>query len=186
MNEPRAHPFVVAVSGHRPNRMHIGTAEISRRLEAVLAALRSGAKGRPRVALTPLAEGSDYELHAMLPFERTDYETTFTDNSANSSFRALLDQAAYVTELPGTLADTRAAYEACGRAAVEQSDILVDVWDGKAAAGRGGTPEIIGDAISKKRPVIWIDAARVGPPLLLLRPSRHSMSGAACQTCSGR
>jgi hypothetical protein len=50
---------------------------------------------------------------------------------------------------------------------VEQADVLVAVWDGKPAAGRGGTPDVIADALTRGLPVLWIDATRQGLPRLL-------------------
>lgn len=175
--------LAIGITGHRPNRMHIGVARLEMRLRAVLRALRKGHAGaalRP-VAISALAEGSDrlfavaalglgFELRVILPFASADYETTFGDHAATPAYRTLLARAAEVTVHPGSLADSTAAYEAAGRLTVEGCDILVTVWDGKPAAGRGGTPEIIQYALDLGRPVIWIDAARDRPPLLLRAP----------------
>lgn len=174
--------LTVAVTGHRPNRLTLGEAILRRRLETVLRALRSGARGRRRVAVSALAEGADrafadvaldlgYELHALLPFAREDYETTFSDASASPAFRDLLARAADVRELPGSLADTKSAYEAVGHATVADADVLVAVWDGQGAAGRGGTPEIIAHAVSCATPVVWIDATRDRRPRHIAAPT---------------
>ena len=174
--------ITVGFTGHRPNRLHIGEARVAARLREVLAGLRDGAQARnaaePLIALSPLAEGSDrlfaeaalelgYGLRALLPFKSADYETTFSDATTTPVYRVLLARATQVNELPGSLSDTTAAYEAMGRAMVEASDILVAVWDGKPAAGRGGTPEIVEYAIERGRPVIWIDAATDRAPMRL-------------------
>lgn len=176
----------VGITGHRPNRMHIGVAKVEARLVQVLKALRKGSKtdGKP-VAISALAEGSDrlfasaaltlgYELVALLPFKSSDYETTFGDASANGEYRALLARAGEVVELPGTLADSTAGYEAVGRLAVDRCHVLVAVWDGKPAAGRGGTPEIIQYALDHGRPAIWIDATHDRPPQMLCSPTAES------------
>ena len=178
-------PLAVAITGHRPNRMQIGEAAVARRLRLVLAVLRKGARqagsGRP-VAISALAEGSDrlfaaaaldlgYELRALLPFPSAHYETTFGEAATTFVYRELLARAATTTELPGALADSKAAYEAVGRATVEAAHILVTVWDGKGAAGRGGTPEIVDYALARRMPVIWIDAARRRLPLLIAAPT---------------
>lgn len=174
--------MIIGFTGHRPNRLHIGEARVAARLREVLAGLRDGAQARnaaePLIALSPLAEGSDrlfaeaalelgYGLRALLPFMSADYETTFSDASTTPVYRALLARATQVNELPGSLSDTTAAYEAVGRAMVEASDILVAVWDGKPAAGRGGTPEIIAYAIERGSSVIWVDAATDRAPMQL-------------------
>jgi hypothetical protein len=174
--------MIVGVTGHRPNRMHIGVARVEMRLQQVLRALRKGVgRAEKPIALSALAEGSDrlfadaalglgFELRVLLPFKSADYETTFGDASATPAYHALMGRASQVTELPGTLADSSSGYEAVGRHTVERSDIFVAIWDGKPAAGRGGTPEIMQYALDLGRPVLWIDAARDRPPLLLHAP----------------
>lgn len=190
----------LGITGHRPNRMHIGVARVEARLRAVLRALRRGcpdAKVARPIAISALAEGSDrlfaeaalgmgFSLHAILPFVSTDYETTFGDQADTPTYRTLLARACEVTVHPGTLADSTAAYEAAGRLTVDGCDILVTVWDGKAAAGRGGTPEIIQYALDIGRPVIWIDAARDRQPLLLRAPRAGGMHSVPVMRLAGR
>jgi hypothetical protein len=189
--------FTVGLTGHRPNRLAIGEAATSCCLTRVLAALGRGAGGRRKVAISSLAEGADrlfaaaalglgYRLEALLPFRSGDYETTFGDAATTPDYRELLARAARVTELPGTLADSTAGYEAVGRAMVEAADILVTVWDGRGAAGRGGTPEIIDYALGLGRPVIWIDAARLRRPRLIRRPTAQGRRDIPLATLAAR
>jgi len=170
--------LTVAITGHRPNRMPIGEAQIARRLRLVLAALRCGTRRHRHIAVSALAEGSDrlfataalelgYELLVLLPLARADYEATFGDAGTTPVFRDLLQRANDVIELPGTPDDSTAAYEAVGHKTADTADVLVAVWDGHGAAGRGGTPEVIEYAIRNGKPVIWIDAARRLLPRLL-------------------
>lgn len=170
--------LAVAVTGHRPNRLAIGVPQIARQLELVLRAMQKGADGFAPVAVSALAEGADrlfadsalalgYELHVYLPFTSADYETTFADPSGLSGYHRLLGLARSTIELPGTLADSKAGYEAVGHAMVDASDIVVAVWDGKPAAGRGGTPDIIEHALGCGRPVVWVDAAYLRKPVIL-------------------
>lgn len=171
--------ITVGITGHRPNRMRVGSAEIARQLNLLLATIRTGAgSGAELVALSALAEGSDqlfaevalalgYRLEVILPFASADYETTFEDAARIPQFRVLLRQAAKVTELPGKLEDSTDAYEAVGQVTVSESDILLAVWDGQAAAGRGGTTEIIEHALKLAKLVVWIDAAHIRLPRLI-------------------
>lgn len=176
--------FTVAVTGHRPNRLHIGVAPVVRRLRWVLSVLRHRVReaglAQPR-AVSALAEGADrlfataaldlgYALEALLPFPSKDYVKTFSDPGTTDAYRTLLDRASHIEVLDGSLSDSKAAYEAVGRATVDAADVLLTVWDGKGAAGRGGTPDIIAYAIALRRPVVWIDAATVRRPLLLIAP----------------
>ncbi|HXO24414.1 MAG TPA: hypothetical protein VN870_07535, partial [Streptosporangiaceae bacterium] len=64
---------------------------------------------------------------------------------------------------PGATIDTmqatgsrEQAYELAGRAVVDRSDVLIAVWDGGPAAGRGGTAEIYVYAQRWQKPVILI------------------------------
>lgn len=178
-------PLRVAVTGHRPNRLVVVEARLRHRICAVLAAIRAGAgrSGRsPLIALTALAEGADrmfadaalaigYRVDVLIPFASTDYETTFADDADTRHYRRLVASAIHVETLPGSLSDDTAAYEAVGRACVDRCDILVAIWDGKPAAGRGGSPDIIDYALSRARPVVWIDAARDRRPMILTAPA---------------
>lgn len=191
--------FTVGITGHRPNRLAIGEARARRRLLQVLKAIGSGTRRRrmQRTALSALAEGADrifadvalelgMRLDVLLPFASADYEATFADAATTPVYRALLARAANVQELPGTRSDSKAAYEAVGRVTVERSDILVTVWDGKPAAGRGGTPDIIERALERRIPVVWIDAARDRAPLLLPRLDARGPRDAALERLAAR
>lgn len=50
------------------------------------------------------------------------------------------------------------AYEAAGRYVVDHCDMLLAVWDGRPARGRGGTAEIIAYARRRERPLAVIAA----------------------------
>jgi hypothetical protein len=127
-------------------------------------------------AVTPLAEGTDrvfaeqavaraYELVCPLPFPQADYERDFAPGTALEAdslgrFRRLIGGPHPVTtfELDGTRATAGDAYGAAGRVVLNQSDLLVAVWDGLPAAGRGGTVATLVQAVAYRVPVIWIDA----------------------------
>ena len=130
-------------------------------------------------ANSPLAEGADrvfaeaaldlgYALWCPMPFAQGDYEEDFapaTAHDANSldRFRALLDRAANgpglaTFQLDGDRARESDAYGAAGRLVLNQSDLLVVVWDGGAAGGGGGTVDTLVEALGFHVPVLWIDA----------------------------
>jgi hypothetical protein len=174
-------PVTVGITGHRPNRLPLGPESVSRRIADVLSAIkRINANATSFLAQSAVAEGADrlfaeaalaqgFALHALLPFRNDDYQRTFGDTSATSSYRRLLKKAGTVTELPGSLDDEKAAYESVGHRIADTSDVLIAVWDGKPSQGRGGTPEIIEHAVEHGTPVVWIDAASVRAPVLLSR-----------------
>jgi len=117
--------------------------------------------------LSPLAEGADritaeealdigYSLEAPLPFTQREYEHDFPDTV--SDFRNLLKRASSVMELDGARSEENRSYEAVGRFVVRNCDLLVAIWDGKEADGRGGTGDIVRFAASSGVPIWWIDA----------------------------
>jgi len=124
------------------------------------------------VVVSPLAEGADrliaheavasgFPLLCPLPFDRDAYEQDFTDAASREEYRHLLARAVVVEELPGSHAThetTEAAYAAVGRIVIEQSDLLIAIWDGAAARGRGGTASVVQDARARQLPVVWIAA----------------------------
>ncbi len=130
-------------------------------------------------ALTPIAEGTDrlfaeaalalgYELCCPMPFFQHEYQKDFQAPASRvaGSERAFLDLLGRARngpglttfELDGCRSDSGAAYGAAGRVVLNQSDLLVVVWDGRPAAGRGGTVNTMYEAKGYHVPILWIDA----------------------------
>ena len=125
-------------------------------------------------AISPLAEGTDrilaeqalslgFELCAVLPFPQPEFEKDFAQSHALedkslSRFRGLLAQATTRFELDGTRAEEAAAYGRGGLVVLNQSDLLIVVWDGERQGKRGGTEESFGEERSRGVTVVWIDA----------------------------
>lgn len=130
-------------------------------------------------AVSPLAEGTDrifadqaidlgYELVCPMPFAQEQYERDFLPPAALEPdsverFRSLLKQAgakAGVTtfELDGDRSAAPNAYGLCGRVVLNQSDLLIVVWDGHERAGDGSTVDTAQEAIRFHLPVLWIDS----------------------------
>ncbi len=150
-------------------------AELAAQLERLSPSLPSPARLR---VVSPLADGADRivaeaglavggALHCPLPFARATYEDDFGDAST-ADFRVLLDRAERVFELNGRREDPEGAYEAVGRVVMGHADFLVAVWNGAPPQGRGGTGQIVEEALSKNIPVIWIDPAGDRPPMALI------------------
>lgn len=117
--------------------------------------------------VSPLADGADqlaarlavargWALDVVLPFAHEDYCDDFSDPSDCALYHQLRDGAAAVLELPGTRANPLDAYVAAGRAVVAHTDVVVAVWNGEAARGRGGTAEIVEHALRRGLPVIHV------------------------------
>lgn len=131
------------------------------------------------VAVSPCAEGIDrifvaqaielkYELHCPMPFSRAEYEKDFVPTAALeaqslATFRKLLASAEAgrglrVFELDGSPSDRSSAYREAGNVVLNDSDLLVVVWDGVDGLQVGGTMETLNAAMSYNLPIIWIDA----------------------------
>jgi uncharacterized protein (TIGR03382 family) len=163
--------IVIGVTGHREieNPVTLGAA-----IQAVLKKIRQMApatKSTPSLlsVLSPLAEGADRLiareilkipgslLEVVLPLEKAVYLEDFATDASKTEFEELLNLAKNVRVLPAK--DSREeAYEQVGRYIVAQCDILIAVWDGKTAAGKGGTQEIIQYARDNHCPLVWINA----------------------------
>jgi hypothetical protein len=130
-------------------------------------------------AVTSLAEGVDrlfaaaaldvgFALCCPFPFDQAEFERDFvapasTQPGSIEEFRALQTRAADQTELTrfemdGDPSQRPAAYAACGRVVVDQSDVLCVVWDGERKRREGGTEHTLEYACARSVPVIWIDA----------------------------
>lgn len=116
--------------------------------------------------VTSLAEGSDtiaanvaldagYRVDACLPFDREEFAKDFS-GKALDEYQAALASCRTVTELPGSREHMLGAYEAAGRMVLDQGDLLIAVWDGSPALGRGGTAEIVAEAVLAHVPVVMI------------------------------
>ena len=181
----------LGVTGHRPAQVD-GHGErlelmLADRFDDLAAALEriAAAHGAlfldaaPRLNLvSPLAEGADQiaarvalakdcPLDAVLPFARTAYEADFAVGAPRDAYRALLDQARSVLELPGDRAAPLTAYVMAGRATIAHCDLLIALWDGEPPRGRGGTGEVVEIALLEGTPILHLPIAP-GQPMRLL------------------
>ena len=131
--------------------------------------------------LTPLAEGADRlvarevlrfpraEIEVVLPLAREDYLRDFAGAESKAEFEELCGKSRHVhspralpLESSGSASaleeERKRAYEEVGVYVVDQCDVLIAVWDGKPARGRGGTADIVAYARERKRPLIIVSA----------------------------
>jgi hypothetical protein len=174
----------VGIVGHRNNIIRPQDTEaLTAKVEDVLERIARVAGERGLTLTSPLAEGADrigarvalsagYTLECPLPFERSEYEKDFASEESRREFREMLDAAERVWELPGVRERSKDAYYAVGRAVLDASDVLVAIWDGEEARGRGGTAEVVA-AATERMPVVWIHPdPRVGVRMLTLDEGR--------------
>ena len=173
----------VGVTGHRDviDSDHQLQSRLTGVLQLLYAATRNlqntaGFAPQPMEArlICPLAAGADqmaaataldlgYQLHALLPFNRTEYASDFARSDSAMVFETLLGRATRILELPCKRDEATSAYALAGRATVAHSDLLIAVWDGLPARGPGGTAEVVEDALRRGLPVIHVpvDPAQV-------------------------
>ena len=180
----------IGVTGHRLNRI---APEMARSLphecERVLHAIASasgcvrepGATGEKPASLrviSPLAEGADRivaragmalgaELQCPLPFPAEDYKQDFESAASREEFDALLAQASSVLVAGGDRKAEDTAYERAGQIVVQQSDVLIAIWDGEPSRGRGGTAQMVEEALELGIPVVWLHAMEPVEPRVL-------------------
>ncbi len=184
--------LTLGVTGHRPARLGADNIDkLEHLISGLLAQLGSAAETvrqehADAFARTPrclrlvsgLAEGADtiaaeralakgWRIDACLPFTRDIYIEDFPEGESRERFDRLLTAATATFTLPGDRYTEALAYEAAGRVMLVQSDIVLALWDGDPARGRGGTAQIIAEAVARHIPVIRIDTRDPGPPELL-------------------
>jgi hypothetical protein len=121
--------------------------------------------------LSPLARGSDplgawealelgYDMHVPMPFPQHDYELDFDTPDDLDEFHKLFpsDGDKWLALDDDRELDSNRAYEAVGRYVVRHCDLLIAIWDGTPAAGRGGTADIVRFAAAIGVPVCWLHA----------------------------
>ena len=75
---------------------------------------------------------------------------------SKEEFEKYLGHARCIKQLPSKSSRTE-AYAQAGQYIVDNCDLLIALWDGKPAAGQGGTAEIVEYAREKQCPLFWIN-----------------------------
>jgi len=195
------------ITGHRPPRLahvhhHRVHAQCCKLFAIALETLAKIAPQHPDIfgdqppeakLVSSMAEGADVlaaeaaldsgvPLSACLPFPPDVYARDFGDEEWQRTAK-LIERAQNVLSLSETNNGDSAAYELAGRLVLSQSDILIAVWDGEAARGRGGTTQVVAEAVALHQPVVHIDATGKSEPELLwsglhdVIPDRPSLDG---------
>jgi hypothetical protein len=161
--------ITIGATGHRKlNSLAELSAQVHRVLEKVV---QDTSPASPKLcALSPLAEGADRlvarevfrfsgaELEALLPLAKADYLKDFKTPESRGEFEELLARTMRIIQIP-PVGSRPEAYLQAGRYVVDHCDILIALWDGKPAGGRGGTAEIVAYARQQRRTLYWIHTA---------------------------
>jgi hypothetical protein len=123
------------------------------------------ASGAIITGLTSLAIGADQlfaalvlshggNLYAIVP--HADYESTFTTKEDRRRYQSLLSEATEIEVLktPGSKED---AYLAAGYRVADLAEVVLAVWNGKPAAGKGGTADMVEYALTRGVTVVHIN-----------------------------
>lgn len=124
----------------------------------------------PYIIISPLAEGADRlvpyrafvrwedaRLLVSLPLDVEVYMEDFKKLSSKADFINLMQLADEIFQPPDT-SSRDDAYKAAGERVIDLSDVLIAIWNGEDAQGKGGTAELVARARGKKLPLIWIHA----------------------------
>jgi len=129
----------------------------------IVTLISSLAEGADRVA-AQAALDAGFALDVVLPCPAAIYLETFVDDMSRQDFASLLARARATLVMPlagdssAPLAERLpATFEAAGLTTLALSDILVAVWDGKPAEGRGGTGQIVEEAARRGAPIVVVD-----------------------------
>ena len=130
-------------------------AEIAKYLATIpekLVGVCSLAGGADQIFAYALLAAGGY-LHAIVPSANS--HDSFSLDNDRAAFDHLLEQAAERTDLPFPR-PTEEAYMAAGKVVSDASDVLLAVWDGRPAAGLGGTADVVAYARERGRHVVVI------------------------------
>jgi hypothetical protein len=154
---------IVGFSGHRQLADVAGPA---RAIMEAVSELRREAPG-DWIGLSSVAAGSDQlfvqqildlglSWHAILPSPRAQFQQDFVpeDWQLAEGFLARADHIRVIGE-SGSRED---GYLDCGMETVNDADVLIALWDGLPARGKGGTAEVVDYATALGKPVLIIDA----------------------------
>jgi hypothetical protein len=155
---------VVGFSGHRQvDQAGKAAAAIRKELES----LKGDGSGH-WIALSSVAVGGDsifagqalslrLPLHVLLPLPQAEFRADFSPEDWSAA-EGLITRAEHVRVIAenGSRED---AYLDCGMETVNECDVLLVLWDGEPARGKGGTADVIAYARELGKPLVIVDAA---------------------------
>jgi uncharacterized membrane protein YbaN (DUF454 family) len=153
---------VVGFSGHRQLSDPAG---VTRSITATLEEMRREAPGE-WIALSSAAAGADLIFvravldlglgwEALLPLPLVDFERDFAP-AEWSEVKPMLARAEHL-EIAAEPGSREEAYLSGGFEIVNNCDVLLAVWDGQPARGKGGTADIVAYARAMGRPIVIVN-----------------------------
>ena len=153
---------VIGFTGHR----HLTNTEAAAAaIREALDTLRQEISGE-WIALSSIADGADrlfvhqarllgMSWHAILPLPRAEFAKDFSE-AEWADVEMTLEAADHVRILEEA-GDRDESYLDCGIETVNGADVLLAVWDGNPARGKGGTADVVQYARSISKPVLIVN-----------------------------
>lgn len=158
--------FRIGFSGHQQLGDETTVEFVSQNLRKLLVTYREQARqhNEEMLVYSALAPGADQifiktalelgiSVEAVIPCAQ--YEEIFTSTEARSEYHYLLSRCQNAHQLPPQQCSDE-AYLNAGHWIVQHCDLLILVWNGYPAAGRGGTADVASYARTLKRPFIHV------------------------------
>lgn len=150
----------VGITGHQRLKEPVRWGWVKQELDRLLTSLTP-----PLVGITSLAAGADQlfanailqhggSLEIVIPF--AGYESTFSAEPDRQQYFRLL-QHALKQEILEKAGSDEEAYLASGKRMVDQSELLIAVWDGMPATGLGGTGDVVNYAVQQRKRTIHLN-----------------------------
>lgn len=164
MNDHAPSIYKIAVTGHR---FISADDRLTNTIRSVLDRLIQDHRNSEIHLFSALAEGSDQlvaaialsypgvQLNVPLPLPEAEYLQDFASDMGRQAFHELLQNAASVFTLPPQV-DHRTAYEGLGKFLLSHSDVLLALWDGEYTLKKGGTGEVVREALDMGKIIYWI------------------------------
>ena len=161
----------IGITGHR---ILAERDKIDRGVEEALGRVEELFPGESLTVISALAEGADRivarhvlarpgaRLVVPLPLDESTYIRDFASDESRAEFSILLERASRIERMPPTPTREQ-AYEAAGEYVLNNSDVLLTIWDGHPAQGRGGTADIVSRAQKRKLRIAWVHAGNRAP-----------------------
>ncbi|HXF38910.1 MAG TPA: hypothetical protein VN687_04285 [Blastocatellia bacterium] len=161
----------IGVTGHRIlaelDKIELGVEEALIRVEHLfpgetLTVVSALAEGADRIAAWHVLARPDASLVVPLPLDESDYIRDFASDESRAEFSILLKRASRIERMPPAPARDQ-AYEAAGEYVLNNSDVLLTIWDGRPGQGLGGTADIVSRARTRKLRIAWVHAGNREP-----------------------
>ncbi|MCF7805111.1 MAG: hypothetical protein K9N46_04505 [Candidatus Marinimicrobia bacterium] len=114
------------------------------------------ADGADQIVAENLIKNLDANLNAILPMDKTEYKKEFQSKKAQLNFEKLIKISSRII-VEGDSTEREEAFLKSGKFIVNNCDILIALWDGKPANGKGGTAEIVSYANEVDKPIFWVN-----------------------------